>query len=130
MNKRQAVTSIESPMKRLGPLIDTDIESYAVFAGNEKLPLYNLNEMVPKVTYDDMGVWQYLKDGKFYYIDEKDVIEVEPIEVAYPDFDGKYYDEEGNFYMEDALRLMVDCFFTGEADDLSCYVYFNQVSKE
>lgn len=130
MNKRKAVESIESPMKRFGVLLDTDIESYEIFAGNEKLPNYSLNEMVPKVTYDEFGVWQYLKDGKFYYIDEKDVVEVEPVEVAYPDSDGRYYDENGRFYVEDTLRMMLDCFFTGEADDLSCYVYFNQVDKK
>lgn len=115
-------------------------------------PIVGMEHLQPKVVYTDEGVFYDPKKDKFYYIKlehadlmygnifcrttpTKDkilqMVEVEPVQVLYPhnftklgiprDFGG--YDPDG----EEISTVCENCFH-GEADDLSCYVYFTTVN--
>jgi hypothetical protein len=86
-------------------------------------PLKSLNGLIPKVSYDDGGVYYDPEDGIFVKIEiEEGVIAertpVVPVSVVFSNLDGNYP------IPDDHLLDAVECDFCGEADDLSCYLYF------
>lgn len=95
---------------------------------------FNWDEMQPKVTYSKeevilYGVYRY-SDGCFYYINEDGVLRVEPSRILIPKNE-RYYDEQGKIIDDELLFDLYPSDVCGEADDFSCYVYFNAAeSKE
>ena len=98
---------------------------------NVDLGKFDLFQMKPKVSYDDWMICLYEADNKFYIIDEECISEVEPISML-------KYDKNFVATTFDGVKLTTDeeifdyceCAFSGEADDMSCYVYFNLVVNE
>lgn len=94
----------------------------------------NVGNLVPKVIYhnentDICGVF-YDADKKilvYVYIKNNNIVtayKAIPIHVEYSDKNRNYA------YSDDELRNLRECDFCGEADDLSCYVYFNCVNLD
>ena len=75
---------------------------------------FNLFEMWPKVTYDVWMVCYYEEDGRLYYIDKDSVVVVVPTEII-------EYEPNADVYTD-----MHKGFCCGEADDMSCFVYFEE----
>lgn len=108
------VTRIDSPLMNLKELTEFH---------NTKLKNYNLTEMYPKVTYDDWIVCYYKINDKLYYITKDDIKEVNVVAVINYDNNFEPVDSNGNIITEE-LADYYDCLCCGEADDCSCYVYF------
>ena len=93
---------------------------------NEDVENYDLSLMIPKVTYDDWIVCWYKKDDKFYYINEEEVIEVVPVEIL--EYNSQFRAKLPNGKTTSSIEKLLayrDCFCCGEADDMTCYVYFD-----
>ena len=123
MDNISRVKHIESPYVDIQTQIDRETDIVELLAGNTDLYNYDLSAMIPKVTYDDWIVCLY-KDDKFYRIDEEDIIEVTPIAVLEYNEDFEVVDLNGNIMTEEELFDYCDYLCCGEADDMSCYVYF------
>lgn len=98
-------------------------------------PLRSISGLTPKVVYDDWGVFYDPVKGIFVKAeivkttsDEHgccvlrldEITQIVPVAVVFPGKDGEYGMDE------DELFSFVECDFCGEADDLSCYLYFNK----
>lgn len=105
--------------------IDIDEEFAFFLRNNADVGNYDLNLMIPEVTYDDWVVCKYLKDDKYYRLDENEIIEVTPIKFLKYDEEFNARDENGNLVSDEDLYDYCDCLCCGEADDMSCFVYFN-----
>jgi hypothetical protein len=91
---------------------------------NIESPFKPINGLIPKVMYDSWGVFYdsgcndfvaaEIVNGKIGY-----PVRVTPIGVIFPDEDGNYPVEE------DDMHIMFESDICGEADDFSCYLYFN-----
>jgi hypothetical protein len=124
MNKTDRVKSIDSPYDNIGNQFKRDKELAEFFSENQDLADYDLFQMIPKVTYDDWIVCLYKKDDKLYRINEEDIIEMEVVEVLEYDNNFEVIKENGEPMDEDELFDYCDCLCCGEADDMSCYIYF------
>jgi hypothetical protein len=125
MNNR--VKCIESPYGDIGYILKVDGNFTEFFKENHDLANYDLAQMIPKVTYvDNFIVCHYLKDDKLYYINEEDVVEVEVMEVLEYNENWEVIKENGESMSEDELldRHNGEEYCCGEADDMTCYVYF------
>ena len=114
MNKMEIVKSINSPYKNFKEICETEETPIDL----EELEGFDLSKLMPKVIDDDaIGVYEYLNDGKLYLIDENGITEVIPTHIL--------FEEDGYIEMDEVeLFDKYDCTFSGEADDLSCYIYF------
>jgi hypothetical protein len=124
MNKKERVKSIDSPYDNIGNQFKRDKELADFFSENQDLKNYDLFQMIPKVTYDDWIVCLYANDGKLYQIDEEEIVAVEVVEVLEYNKDFEVIKENGELMDEDELLDYCDCLCCGEADDMTCYVYF------
>lgn len=125
MNIIEITKSINSPYADIKTQIERD-QTFAKFLNNnEDLNKYNLSSMIPKVTYDDWVVCYYVENDKFYYINEDDVVEVLPVRLLKYNNKFQPITEDGEIVSDDDLYDYQDCFCCGEADDMSCYIYFN-----
>ena len=123
MDKLKRVKYIESPYVDIQTQIDRETDTVVLLSDNVDRNSYDLSAMIPKVTYDDWVVCLY-KDGKFYHIDEEDIIEVVPIEVLEYNEEFEVIKPNGQPMSDEELFSYCDCLCCGEADDMSCYVYF------
>ena len=123
MDKIKRVKFIESPYADIKTLIDRGTDIGKLLENNVDKDNYDLSAMMPKVTYDDWIVCSY-KDGKLYHIDEESIIEVTPIEVLEYNKKFQAIKPNGKVMSDEELFGYCDCFCCGEADDMSCYVYF------
>lgn len=124
MNITDRVKSIDSPYDNIGNQFKRDKELAEFFSENQDLTDYDLFQMIPKVTYDDWIVCLYTKDDKLYKIDEEYIVDVEVIEVLEYDTNFEVIKENGEPMDEDELFDYCACTCCGEADDMSCYIYF------
>ena len=97
---------------------------------NEDKEKYDLSKMVPKVTYDDWVICLYEEDSKLYYVTEEYITPVKVVGLFEYNDEFEAEDEDGNIIEEDDLPDYIDCLCCGEADDMSCYVYFDTCEKE
>lgn len=97
-------------------------------------PFKNFGNLIPKIVYhtdsdDDVSgiffdtdreqlVHADIENGKI--LEQYDVV---PTHIERPNTTGQYA------YSEDDLLELHDCDFCGEADDLSCYVYFDAIDE-
>ena len=115
--KISIVRSIESPLRSFYDLCE--------LAGGrlsaKELSDFDLKKLVPKVVDDfNNGVYEYCLTGKLYFYNEGEVTEVVPTHIL--------FDEDGYADMDDdELMGMYDNIYCGEADDCSCYVFFEAV---
>lgn len=123
MDKIKRVKHIESPYANIQTQIDKATKIVELLASNTDVDNYDLSAMIPKVTYDDWIVCSY-KDGKLYRIDEEDIIEVTPIEILEYNSDFEAIKPNGEVMDDEELFDYCDCLCCGEADDMSCYIYF------
>lgn len=123
MDKIKRVKFIKSPYVDIQTQIDRETDTVELLANNMDIDNYDLSAMIPKVTYDDWIVCLY-KDDKFYRIDEEDIIEVTPIAVLEYNEDFEVIKPNGVPMDDEELFGYCDCLCCGEADDMSCYVYF------
>lgn len=123
MDKLKRVKHIESPYVNIQTQIDRKTDIVELLVSNADIDNYDLSAMIPKVTYDDWIVCLY-KDGKLYRIDEEDIIEVTVIEVLEYNSDFEVIKPNGEVMDDEELFDYCDCLCCGEADDMSCYVYF------
>ena len=97
-------------------------------------PFKNFDSLIPKIVYhtdsdDDVS-------GIFFDTDREQLVhadiengeileqyDVVPTHIEHPNTTGQYA------YSEDKLLELHDCDFCGEADDLSCYVYFDAIDE-
>lgn len=119
MNKKEKVKSINSPyanLKKICEVSKTEIDI-------DELDAFDLEKLIPKVIDDDaIGVYEYLNDGNLYLIDEDGITQVRPTHIL--------TEEDGYLEMDETeLFEKYDCTFAGEADDLSCYIYFKEVTE-
>ena len=128
MDKIERVKCINSPFDSIGNQMEKDEELNSFLSENTDLTRYDLFKMTPKVTYDDWIVCLYEKDGKLYRLDEEEIIEVDVMEIL-------EYNEDFQVIKEDGEPMEDDDFFdycngdelcAGEADDMTCYVYFKE----
>jgi hypothetical protein len=124
MNYNERVKSIDSPYDNIGNQFKNDKELANFFSENQDLVNYDLFQMLPKVTYDDWIVCLYTKDDKLYRIDEEEIIEIEVVEVLEYNKNFEVIKENGEPMDEDEILDYCDSLCCGEADDMSCYVYF------
>lgn len=97
-------------------------------------PIKSINGLIPKVLYDDWGIFYdqakdiYVKAeiesaGVHYLLSDDckfgEITPVEPIAAIFPNKDGIYEMDE------EELLDFVEADVCGEADDMSCYLYFN-----
>ena len=122
MNNR--VKSINSPYDNIQAQINRNTEIVELLQFNEDVDSYDLSAMIPKVTYDDWIVCLYTKDDKLYRIDEEGIIEVECVEALEYNENFEVIKENGEPMEEDELFDYCDNLCAGEADDMTCYVYF------
>lgn len=104
-----SVMRINSPYKNIGKLVP-------------KMVYFNGDEDVSGVLYDpdrDQLIHADIENGVI--LESYDVV---PTHIEYPDADGNYK------YSNEELLELHDCQWCGEADDLSCYVYFDCVDSE
>lgn len=128
----EIVRKIESPYRNIGDQIKHCKESKELFKDTVGLDKYDLNKLYPKVSYDDWSICLYQEDNKFYYIDKEEIDEVEPIMIL--NYDEKYR----NYFTNDGKAIFgfvpenmpLNCFCSGEADDMKKYILFNRVNKE
>lgn len=125
----EIVRNIESPYDRIGKQMERDPKIKELLKDNINLEEYDLNKMIPKVTYDLWSVCLYEEDNKLYYIDEVIITEVEPIEILLKDKKyNTYFDEHGTeIFVEDIIQYISDMDYLccGEADDMKSYIVFN-----
>ena len=116
---RYRVAAIDSPYAD----VQTQVEKCLMIGNhdidwliyNEALnDFFDLFEMIPKVTCDDWMVCYYTNDGGLYYIDADSIVPVVPTEIV---------EYEPN---EDVCTDVHKGFCCGEADDGSCFVYFEE----
>lgn len=120
MNNKEIVKSIQSPFKNLKGICKTITEDELII-DLEELDTFDISKLIPKVIDDDaIGVYEYLEDGNLYLIDEDGIAQVTPVHILFPE-DGYVEMDEGELFEK------YDCTFSGEADDLTCYVYFKEV---
>ena len=105
--------------------INMETKIAKILMNNPYVEHYDMSLMIPKVTYDDWCVCLYKKDNKFYRIDEEDIIEVIPVEILKYNSKFQAIDENGNRVPDKKLHNYCDNLCCGEADDMSCYVYFD-----
>lgn len=93
-------------------------------------PYENIGHLIPKIIYpaDDSisGIFYDPDRDQLIHADIKngeilDQFDVVPTHIERPDETGRYA------HSDDELMALHDCSFCGEADDLSCYVYFDTV---
>ena len=118
------IKEIDSPYASFGDMFDNDEDVKDMLEENEDLDKYNLYLMQPVVTYDDFLVCIYDVNGKLYYISADQIVEVEPIAIFEYNDDFNAVDKDGNVIGQDNLPDYYDCCCCGEADDMSCYIYF------
>ena len=124
MNFIERVKCIESPYYNIGEQFKRDETMADFFSENEDLVNYDLFKMEPLVTYDDWIICVYTKDDKLYKIDEEEIVEVIPLAVLEYNSDFEVIKPNGEPMDEDELFNYCDCTCCGEADDMTCYVYF------
>lgn len=117
------VRHINSPYADIQTQINRRTNIIKMLKDNVDVDNYDLSAMIPKVTYDDWIVCSY-KDGKLYRIDEEDVTEVIPIKVLEYNKNFEVKKPNGKVMSDEELFNYCDCLCCGEADDMSCYVYF------
>lgn len=117
MNNKEIVKSIQSPFHNLDKLCEL-ITERELLINLDELDMFDTSKLIPKIIDDDaIGVYEYLEDGNLYLIDEDGITQVHPTHILFP--------EDGYVEMdEEELFEKYDCTFSGEADDMSCYVYF------
>ena len=137
----ERVCLIKSPYKNIGEQLDAESELKCSIS-NADLQKYDLYQMFPKVTYDDWIVCWYKPNNKFYVFNFDDccIMEVMVIDVlvykyeiipvereqGLPleyDFEEVPVDRKGNIVLD--LDGYCPSNYCGDADDMSCYVYFN-----
>ena len=124
MNNR--IKCINSPYADIQTQINRNTEIFELEC-NEDADNYDLSLMIPKVTYDDWIVCHYIKDDKLYRIDEESIIEVKCIEVLEYNKGFNVIKENGEPMEENDFFDYCDNLCAGEADDMTCYVYFEEV---
>jgi hypothetical protein len=127
MNLTTDVKHIDSPYADIQTQIKRDAEYAKELSDNVDLNKYNLSLMIPKVSYDDWVVCHYLEDGNLYLIDEENITEVKPIGLLEYNDDFQAIGSNGEIVSEDELYDYYPCLCCGEADDMTCYVYFEEV---
>lgn len=126
MNNR--IKCINSPYADIQTQINRNAEMFEL-EFNQDLVNYDLAQMIPKVTYEDWIVCHYTKDDKLYRIDEESIIEVKCIEVLEYNSDFNVIKENGEPMEEDEFFDYCDNLCAGEADDMTCYVYFEEFNR-
>ena len=125
ISNNERVRRIESPYNNLQHQFDHSKDVQDLLWCTKGILEFNLFQLIPKVTYDDWMVCLYLLDNKLYYITEEDITEVEVIEVLECYEDGNVITPYGVLTDEDdILDYVKDYLCCGEADDMSCYAYF------
>jgi len=123
MNNR--VKCIKSPYADIGYIFKVDENFAEFFKENHDLANYDLAQMIPKVTYvDNFIICHYLKDDKLYHVDEESITEIEIMEVLEYNENFEVIKENGEPMSEDEFLNHSDEWNCGEADDMTCYVYF------
>ena len=125
ISTNERVRRIQSPYPNLQYQFDHDSRVMELLWKTKGLMAFNMWELFPKITYDDWFICSYLRDGKLYYITTEDITEVEVKELLECDKDGNVITPYGVMTDDDDIIAYVkDCVCCGQADDLSCYVYF------
>ena len=127
MSFTNRVKCINSPYDNIAKQLKADKQFAEFFEANQDLSNYDLGQMIPKVTYDDWIVCHYTKDDKLYRIDEESVIEVKCIEVL--EYNSDFNVINGEPMEEDEFFDYCDNMCAGEADDMTCYVYFEEFNR-
>lgn len=129
----EIVRRIESPYHNIGEQIKRDKKIEELFKNTNNIDKYDLNKMIPKVSYDDWVICLYEIDNKFYFIDEDCIVEVIPTMIITLDEKYKtYFTENGKavYNIEDldcVLNLNMQYFACGESDDMKRYIVFDTV---
>ncbi len=121
------VCSIKEVYLNLGIQMQSEVtESETLnLKNNVDLSKYDLYRMKPKVTYDDWCVCLYDADNRLYYINEDNIMPVKVCGLFEYDDRFQAMDENGKIIEEEQLIDHYSCTCCGEADDASCYVYFD-----
>ena len=124
MDNITRVKCINSPYVDIQTQIDKDTYIVEWISHNTEVVNYDLSLMIPKVTYEDWVVCLYLKDNKFYRITEDAVIEMTPKVILEMTENFEVLSPNGKPLSDDELYEYCDYVCCGEADDMSCFVYF------
>ena len=123
------VKHLDSPYADIKTQIEVDDGYAKELSGNTDLKKYNLSLMIPKISYGNWVVCHYLEDDKLYFIDEENVTEVKPIGLFEYNDDFQPIGPNGEIIPDDELDGYYNCLCGGEADDMTCYVYFDEVGN-
>ena len=124
---KQFLKQVEDVHCNIGAQIEKHSDFAHVIANNVDLQSYDLYRMAPKVSYDDWVICWYKVDGKFYLINDEQVVEVVPV-FAFEYHSGfTAVDDDGNIVDDDDLIAYYPADYCGETDDMQGYVYFDIV---
>ena len=131
MNKSEMIGSLRCPFASISRQLELDTDFAERFAHLKGIDKYDWSRMMPRVTYNNWIVCIYLSDNKLYRIDLEDCVVEEVVVVEILECDDKHriVDGNGNIIQDDDLHGYCDNVCCGEADDLSCYVYFDLANK-
>jgi hypothetical protein len=131
MDKKERVRIIRGPWASIARQrnVDTDMNHCFEYIKDEEK--YDWTKMIPKVTYADWVVCLYLQDNKLYRIDFDNCSINEVAVIGVLEYNDHYepVDAAGNTVLDSELSDYYSpnsC--CGEADDMSCYVYFKYVN--
>lgn len=130
----EIVRKIKSPYRIISEQIKYDEEVKDLLKDTKGLDKYDLSKMMPKVTYDNWMVCLYEEDNKFYYINEEQIEEVEPIIIFHCDSKYRtYFDYNGKvIFRLDEIENHISCDYShiGESDDMDKIVVFRSVEDD
>ena len=114
--KISIIRAVDSPLKSFHDLCELSNGRMS----SKELSDFDLKKLVPKFVDDDNnGVYEYRLTGKFYLYNDGEVTEVIPTHIL--------FEEDGYREMDDEeLMSMYDSIYCGEADDFSCYAFFEE----
>ena len=127
----EIVRKIESPYNNIKAQMESDENINKLFKNTSKIEEYDLNKMIPKVSYDRWSICLYEENNKLYYIDEDEISEVIPTKMA--TFDEKYkaaVDDTGKVLteIEEFFDYGSDSFCCGQSDDMKYYILFERAN--
>jgi hypothetical protein len=130
MDKNAIVFNMPNFYVSMAEQFKTDYDLLCWFEYVKETDQYDWSQMHPRVTYADWIVCAYKKDNKLYCIDFEQcfVCEVSVVEILQYNDNNEPTDQNGNVIDDNRLHDYCESNYCGEADDLSCYIYFKLVN--
>ena len=132
MDKNQIVSSMRNVYVSIAEQLKTDYDLVCWIEHVKNADKFDWNQMYPRVTYEDWIICIYKQDNKLYCIDfgkcmicEVNVVHILPYNDNY-----EPVAPDGHIVDDNRLHGYRSNDYCGEADDMSCYIYFRLVNED